>query len=1160
MKQLWIPLGISLILATAATGCSDSGWGDKAPFTAPPPPATYVAPAPTEPVAVPDGPKPAGNTDPVLVESVFGRDTYPCEDPLCKEPSPKTQALGVVVGSLEYIDPNLVTETEGGLVATNVFEGLLMPTRQAGLPYEQGVATHYALSDDERVYTFYLRKNAKWSDGSPVTAHDFVYSWRRKASPELGTTAIEAIVFLKNAPKIMDGTIKDLTQLGVRAIDDYTLEATLEAPTPWWTTYVATYHLFPVPKHVVELHGKFWTRPENIVSNGAYELKVWKPRERLEMVKSETYWDRDNVRIPRINVIETADQKVEVNLFRTGGIQWARKGVPPTDIAKEIEKGSPDFFIDPMLCYYHYVFRQDRPPFDNVKVRKAFALAIDRRRLVELVTQGMEIPATGVVGPFFEDAMDYPTPDGIGFDIGEAKRLLAEAGYPNGEGLPSIELIYNTMERHKLIAEYVARNLRENLGVDVTLANMEFKSLLKAARKGEFEMMRRGWCGSEHPYTMLSIFESTSPRNVYAYKSERFDSLLKQARKPMPQLERMKLLAQAEAQLLDDAVLAPIYHYTQSRLTKPVLRGIEVELGNEHPVKYMWWGDTQEPPIARPMPPVNHTKTAATPTPDPANTVVKTDPATKDEPLKHIYGTDSYPCVGHSICNDASPADGFVGADLFPIKSLDPGLVSETAGSMLVTNIFEGLINSPVRSGMPWAPGVAERWEATADQLIHTFYLRKDARWSDGSPVTANDFIYGWRRKLDPATASKSAAELNLIKGAEAFTSGKNRDPLSLGLRAIDDHTLEVTLERPTPFFFNKLAGGHFMPAPKQAIDAHGDKWTRPENIVTNGPFNLKVWREREFLRLERASTYWDVANVKIPGANLYVTNSSEQSFNNYRAGTLHWGRNAVGPNHVTQLLEAKRPDFFIDPFLCYYAYVFNVEKPPFDKVEVRRAFGMAIDKRALVTHVTKALQTPAIGPVPSHFETTMGYPKPEGDGFDPATARRLLKDAGYEDISTLPPVTLLYNTSEGHKLIAEFVSRGWRENIGVKVETENRDWKSMLDKIRKGDFQVTRFGWCGVEHPYDMVQTFLSTHPDNISNYANPEFDAAVKTALELTDHTAAMQAFANVEAILNRDAPAAALYYYTKAYLKRPVLRGLEPELTNTHLFKWMSWGDKK
>lgn len=529
---------------------------------------------------------------------------------------------------------------------------------------------------------------------------------------------------------------------------------------------------------------------------------------------------------------------------------------------------------------------------------------------------------------------------------------------------------------------------------------------------------------------------------------------------------------------------------------------------------------------------------------------------------KRLHGDGSWPCTrpGPSDCDAASPVDGALGTNAGSIEFLDPALVSETEGMMVATNLFEGLVAPARTSGGPIEAGVAESVTTSADGLTWTFRLRSDARWSNGRRVVAGDFVWAWTRKLDPATAAQGVEPLYWIEGAEAFNKGESRDPSALGLSAPADDTLVIRLRCANPFLLEELAGGHWLPAPREAVEAHGVAWMKPEHIVTNGPYHLAEWKERERLELVRSDTYWDREDVRIPRVVVHHSEGEDRPRNLFRAGQIHWARGAVTPAEIGDYIAREAPEFLLEPRLCVYFYVFRVDRAPFDDARVRRAFVQAIDRERLVSHVSRGFQVPASGPVPPAFSETHGYRRLEDGGFDPEAARALLADAGYPRGQGLPPVRISYNTMEAHKLIGEFVQRQLAENLGAAVELENLEWKSLLKKLNTGDYQMARYGWCASSAPPRFLELFTSDSPRNVTGWKSESFDRYVDESLCAKGADEALAAAAKAEDILVAEAPIAPIYHYTLPYLKKPVLQGLEPHLDDQHPFKYMYWADRQ
>ncbi|MDQ1257694.1 MAG: oligopeptide transport system substrate-binding protein, partial [Candidatus Hydrogenedentes bacterium] len=394
------------------------------------------------------------------------------------------------------LDPQITTGVPEHRLSTVLFEGLVtLDFASPDLPPIPAVAERWTVSDDGLVYTFTLRENARWSNGDPVTARDFVYSWQRVLSPKLASEYSYMLFCLKNAKAFNEGKIADFAKVGVKALDDRTLEASLEAPTPYFLSMQVHNSWFPVHQATIERFGKMderstpWTRPGNHVGNGPFLLERWSPNEVIRVVKNPHYWDAAKVRLDAIEFYPIDNQLTEERSFRAGELHLT-ESVPLSKI-EVYQRVNPDLIhIDPYLGSYYYRFNVTKPPFDNVLVRRAFAMAIDRETLVAKVLKGGQKPASCFTPP---GVAGYTCAASIPYDPGEAKKLLAQAGYPDGKGLPPIEFLYNSSENHKLIAEAIQNMWKLNLGVEVGLANQDWKVYLDSMKALNYQIARSGW-------------------------------------------------------------------------------------------------------------------------------------------------------------------------------------------------------------------------------------------------------------------------------------------------------------------------------------------------------------------------------------------------------------------------------------------------------------------------------------------------------------------------------------------------------------------------------------------------------------------------------------------------------------------------------------------
>ncbi len=462
------------------------------------------------------------------------------------------------------------------------------------------------------------------------------------------------------------------------------------------------------------------------------------------------------------------------------------------------------------------------------------------------------------------------------------------------------------------------------------------------------------------------------------------------------------------------------------------------------------------------------------------------------------------------IANGAEPA------------SLDPALMTDTTSSNIGFALNEGLmVYDPQTS--KGIPAMAESYTTSPDGTVVTFKIRKNALWSDGTPVKAQDFVYGWLRTLNPETASEYAYMLTMvIKGAAAYNEGKG--PASdVGIKALDDKTLEVTLVGPAAYFPDMTAHHAFEPAPKWAIDKHGSNWTKPGNYVGTGAYILKEWKPQDYVLVEKNPKYWDAKNVKLRSIKYLASDNSTTNYKMYKAGAVDW-QVGITVDLIDEIMLRK--DYQVSArFGTYYLSVNNT-RAPFDNVNVRKAFAAAIDKTTLIDKVLKGGQIPTDAFTPA----MVGYTPQPGVGYDPAAAKKYLADAGYPDGKGFPPLTYIYNTNEGHKKIAEYVQQQLKTNLGIDIILQNMEWNAFLDMRAKHDFFFVRHGWIGdYLDPNTMLDLFITGSGNNDGLYSNPEFDAAIRGAVLATGEERMKLLMKAENLLLTQDQAFIPIYHYS-------------------------------
>jgi len=475
----------------------------------------------------------------------------------------------------ESLDPHKLTGVPEANLTYDLSEGLLVLSPKA--EPAPGVAESWDISDDGTTYTFHLRQDAKWSNGDPVTAEDFVYSFRRAVDPATASDYAPILSVIKNADPIINGEDKDLSKLGVEAVDAHTLKIALNASTPYFLGLMTHSISFPVHKATVETFGDQWTRPGNSVTNGPYMIQEWTPQSRIVLVKNPNFWDAANVKIDKVIYYPTEDIAEELKRFRAGELDITY--TVPSDQIPWIRKNlAKQYHNVPYLGTYYYVVNLTREPLGSgLKLRQALALAIDRKILVEKITQAGQLPAYSWVPPGipgYESALTFDAKMSQAERNEMAKKLFAEAGYGPDNPL-NIELLYNTSDNHRKIAIAVAGMWKKTLGVNTALTNQEWKVYLDTRDKKAFQEVRAAWIG-DYPdaSNFLDLFLSNAgERNDAGYNNAKFDELMRTAAVTANPQERAKLLHDAEQIFLDDIAIIPIYYYATNHLVADRVEG-----------------------------------------------------------------------------------------------------------------------------------------------------------------------------------------------------------------------------------------------------------------------------------------------------------------------------------------------------------------------------------------------------------------------------------------------------------------------------------------------------------------------------------------------------------------------------------------------------------
>lgn len=591
-----------------------------------------------------------------------------------------------------------------------------------------------------------------------------------------------------------------------------------------------------------------------------------------------------------------------------------------------------------------------------------------------------------------------------------------------------------------------------------------------------------------------------------------------------------------------------------------------------------------------------------------------------------------------AISFSSQPKADFTFCNGDEIKTVDPAMASGQPEGRVISAIFEGLCNHHPESLAP-TPGVATHWEISDDGCTYTFHLRKNALWSDDTPVTATDFTWSMRRFLHPETAAEYAFEMWYIRNAKKFTIQSEMQPgdpveielheklpggrafaegkiirgvlaevdksealapvyvvevdgtrrvfrqsmdatqtpaawrgeptetcrwvlfdfAHVGISQPDDFTVVFTLDHPVPYFLTLLSFYPMSPVNRACLETHGSpQWTKPENIVTNGAFLLESRRIRDRVRLRKNPKYWDAASVHCETIDALAVKFTTTALNLYMTGQSDWI--ATVPMDIIPELR-KRPDWQSKPYLGTYYYIINTGDAHGDPrvakalgdARVRRALGMAINREELTEKVLEGGEIPSYNVVCGRISDSIPYRPATMERYNPEKARELLTEAGYPGGQDFPELTLMYNTSESHRIIAELVQSHLFRNLGIRIRLQNQEWAEFLTKKAKGDFHFARAGWVAdYVDPMSFLLMFTSDSPQNDPNWKNPRFDALIREAMFEPDTTRRLDLLHDAEQIMLDEVPIIPIYVNVSKQMVNPRVSGWHANLLDMHPLK--------
>ena len=511
----------------------------------------------------------------------------------------------------------------------------------------------------------------------------------------------------------------------------------------------------------------------------------------------------------------------------------------------------------------------------------------------------------------------------------------------------------------------------------------------------------------------------------------------------------------------------------------------------------------------------------------------------------------------YSCSENISPVDSGLEDKIFHFgngtepQGIDPHIVTGVPEHHLLIGLCEGLTTANPKGGSSIA-GAAESWDISEDGKTYTFYLQKNGRWSNGDQLTAHDFVWSWKRLLTPSLGAQYPDMLYYVVGASDYHNGITDDFSEVGVKAVDDLTLEVQLNNPTPFFLGLLSHYSTWPVHQDTVLKHGSiddrngEWTRPGNFVCNGAFNLKTWELNNKIVVEKNPLYWDASTVQLNEIHYYPVSNVMTEDRMFRSGQLHV-TSTLPSQKCPVYIEEQNPNLRIDPYMGTYFYRFNTNNPALVDPKVRKALAYSINRTQIVEKVTKCGQIPAYSFTPPGSN---GYEPDTEIPYDPELGMKLLKEAGYDENNPFPKLEILFNTNEDHRKVALAIQQMWQQNLGIDVELVNQDWKVYLNREMIGDFQVSRAGWIGdYEDPNTFLDLLRPNRGNNKTGWGNLEYDRLVQLANSKNNQSERYELLKQAERILIDEMPIIPLYTYVRVYQLSGDVKGYYPHYLDHH-----------
>jgi oligopeptide transport system substrate-binding protein len=1000
------------------------------------------------------------------------------------------------------LDPRIGADRTSGAVIKMLYEGLMRldPSETPSL----AAAEEVLISDNGKTYTFKLRQSS-WSNGQPVTAHDFEYAWKKILDPCFNTYLDFLFYPILNARLVKAGRLL-ADDLGVHAVNDHKLVVELEKPFPHFLELCTLWIFSPLCKDIDNTYpGWAYYGNKNYVCNGPFTLKQVSHTGDIHLEKNARYWDRDRVFLEKIDISIIEDPKKALQMFSNGELDWV--GDPLSEVPLiDIKENRHKIYSQKMSGVQCYMLNVHHPLFRSVKIRHAFSQAIHRKDLISQLLYGDERPAHSVLASSIS-LLSYHEP--LPFDLDNARNMFQEGLTEQGLSISHLKplkiVIYN-QEPYKSVTKYIARAWEKAFGISIIIEPCSWTDFVENFSSLSYGILGTNWYSwYRDPCCTLRTFSDAGNHfNSSRFSSETIRELLDRAELEQNTHARNEYLREAELQLLDELPVIPIYECTCRYMKSDNVENLYISpLGN---VEFKW-----------------------------ATFEKNSLPA---EPAEKVL---AHPQQEVKLYLQAEPL------------SLDPRIGGDRQSQTVIRELFEGLTRIGKDGRVELA--LAKSLSVSSDGRLYTFRLHP-SKWSNGMELTAEDFVWAWKSALDPSFPSKHYYGFFPIKNAKAA----RKEECSLddvGVKAIDPHTLEVTLEVPALYFLELLSNPLFSPICKDHVE-RSTTWAQKTHphFVSNGPFLIKERLSRSHILLERNPLYWHPEKARSERLSFAIIDDPQTAYDCFQSGKLDWYGDPFGNMSLPHVDALERQGLLIKKQTGAAFWInCRTDVPHLSSPKIRKAIASAIHRKEICDTLLNNSASPAFSLLPQSMTLLQTPPFEE----DPESARRLfaegLHDLGYTKES-YPPIVITHWSDPTIKAIVHTIQQQLQHVFGIRIEVAFYDWKDYMNKLGTGDYQLQSFVWFPwFDDPMYNLQyvkyknTGLSRTGWERSEYIN---------LLNLAD-TAQSPALRNTylqkaEAFVMNELPVIPIFYKTHAYAKSPHLSGETLSTAGALEIKWL------